>query len=120
MKANARQTQYAFFSLGQCALFLIFALVWGCAFVSHCDQFIADAARKYAAARSSLGSLKVQVERVRGDYARARVIPVSGKTDAAWIFLRHENGSWIGLALGTAFAPNDYVRLGIPEELRVE
>ena len=85
------------------------------------NRSIARAATKFAQSHSSVGSFRVEVERVAGDYARARAWPTRrAVTDPVWIFLKNDRGKWRGLVLGTAFTAHDYRRLGIPRELRVK
>jgi hypothetical protein len=60
---------------------------------------------------------KVQVERVRSDYARASVS--ARGTDSAWAYLHREQGTWKVLSLGTGFDPAFYQRQGIPRELQI-
>jgi hypothetical protein len=82
---------------------------------------IASAAEKYVAANSAISKVRVTVDKVEGNFARAKATPSdSGATDAAWVFLKKQNGSWTGLTLGTAFSPEDYRELGIPRSLWIK
>jgi hypothetical protein len=82
---------------------------------------IAAAAEKYVAANSAIQKVQVTVEKVDGNYARAKAAPRGASvTDAAWVFLKKQNGSWTGLTLGTSFSPEDYRELGIPRSLWVQ
>jgi hypothetical protein len=84
------------------------------------DQAIAAAARKYVAANSQVSDFEIKVEKIAGNYARAKVIPENpGQTDAAWVFLKREKGTWTGLTLGTAFTAEDYKEFHIPAALRL-
>lgn len=93
--------------------------------VDHREQFRpgwADAAIWAAinGGEVAIRDFSTQIERVEGDYARARVYPLSVNTDAAWIWLRREGNSWqvIG-GPGTAFEQPFYDERGIPALLRV-
>jgi hypothetical protein len=82
---------------------------------------IASAAEKYVAANSAIQKVQVTVEKVDGNYARAKAAPRGASvTDAAWVFLKKQNGSWTGLTLGTSFSPEDYRELGIPRSLWIQ
>lgn len=82
---------------------------------------IASAAEKYVAANSAIQKVQVTVEKMDGNYARAKAAPRdAGATDAAWVFLKKQNGSWTGLTLGTSFSPEDYKELGIPRSLWIK
>ena len=82
---------------------------------------IASAAEKYVAANSAIQKVQVTVEKVDGNYARAKAAPRGASvTDAAWVFLKKQNGTWTGLTLGTSFGPEDYRELGIPRSLWIQ
>lgn len=59
----------------------------------------------------------VQVEQVKGDYARA-LVKARGK-DNAWAYLYRRQGSWTVLSLGTGFDAKFYRQQGIPKELQL-
>jgi len=82
------------------------------------DQAIIAATKKYLAAESYTAPMKIEVEKVEGDYARVLVTPKDGQTDAALVFLKREKGAWHGLTIGTGFDPDDLAKLHIPESLR--
>ncbi len=82
---------------------------------------IVSAAQKYVAANSAISKVRVAVEKVDGNYARAKATPADASAaDAAWVFLKNQNGSWTGLTLGTSFSPEDYRELGIPRSLWIK
>ena len=81
---------------------------------------IATAAEKYVVANSAISNLRVTIEKVDGSYARAKATPRDGATDPAWVFLKKQNGAWIGLTLGTSFTPEDYREFGIPRGLWIK
>ena len=82
---------------------------------------IVSAAEKYVAANSAIQKVQVTVEKVDGNYARAKAAPRDASaTDAAWVFLKKQNGTWTGLTLGTSFSPEDYKELGIPRSLWIK
>ena len=82
---------------------------------------IVNAAEKYVAANSVTSGARISLEKVDGNYARAKVTPRNANaTDPAWIFLKKQGGKWTGLALGTGFAPEDYRELGIPRSLWIQ
>jgi len=82
------------------------------------DQAIIAGTRKYLAAESYTGPVKIEVEKIEGDYARVMVTPKDGQTDAALVFLKREKGVWRGLTIGTGFDPDDLAKLHIPASLR--
>ncbi len=82
------------------------------------DQAIVAATKKYLAAESYTAPMKIEVEKVEGDYARVLVTPKDGQTDAALVFLKRAKGVWRGLTLGTGFDPEDLAKLHIPASLR--
>lgn len=85
---------------------------------SNDTQAIIAATQAYVAETSDIANVTVDVEAVDGDFARAHVTPPdTNATDPAWVFLKRENGTWHGLTIGTAFAPDDYQQLGIPQDL---
>lgn len=82
---------------------------------------VITATEHYVAANSGIGKVHVVVEKVSGNYARAKVAPSDPEAaDAAWVFLRKQNGAWIGVTLGTSFSPDDYRELGIPRVLWIK
>ena len=81
-------------------------------------QAIIAATKKYLAAESYTAPMKIEVEKVVGDYARVTVTPKDGQTDAALVFLKREKGVWRGLTIGTGFDPDDLAKLHIPAGLR--
>jgi hypothetical protein len=86
------------------------------------DEAIEQGVRTYLSAQGVTINYNISVEDVAGDYARARIVPADpNATDPAAVFLkRNEDGTWKGLIYGTAFVPEDYSSLGIPERLRLE
>lgn len=82
------------------------------------DQAIIAATKKYLAAESYAAPMKIEVEKIEGDYARVMVTPKDGQTDGALVFLKREKGVWRGLTLGTGFDPDDLAKLHIPAGLR--
>ena len=82
---------------------------------------IVTAAEKYVAANSAISGIRISLEKVDGNYARAKVMPRNpDAADAAWVFLKKQGGSWTGLTLGTGFAPEDYRELGVPRSLWIQ
>jgi len=81
------------------------------------DEAIIAGTKKYLAAESYTAPMKIEVEKVVGDYARVLATPKDGQTDAATVFLKREKGVWRGLALGTGWAPEDLAKLHIPKSL---
>lgn len=79
------------------------------------DEAITIATKKYVGGNSVVSDIRVRIEKVDGDFARVLVIPAHRReTDAAWAFLRRENGVWRGLSLGTAFDTDFYDEFHIP------
>jgi ABC-type sugar transport system substrate-binding protein len=94
---------------------LVFA---GSALAGADDEAIIAGTKKYLAAESYTAPMKIEVEKVVGDYARVLVTPKDGQTDAATVFLKREKGSWRGLTIGTGWDPDDLAKLHIPAGLR--
>lgn len=82
------------------------------------DQAIVAGTKKYLASESYTAPMKIEVEKVEGDYARVLVTPKVGQTDAATVFLKREKGVWHGLTIGTGWDPDDLAKLHIPAGLR--
>ncbi|MEY2562622.1 MAG: hypothetical protein QOH88_815 [Verrucomicrobiota bacterium] len=83
------------------------------------NEAIIAGTKKYLAAESYVvGNVKIEVEKVDGDFARVLVTPKDGQTDAAIAFLKREKGTWRGLTIGTGFEPDDLAKLHIPASLR--
>jgi hypothetical protein len=83
------------------------------------DQAIIAGTRKYLAAESYPGDMKIKVEKVEGDYARVAITPKDPtKMDGAIAFLKREKGQWKGLDIGTGWDPADLEKLHIPKSLR--
>ena len=82
------------------------------------DEAIIAGTKKYLAAESYTAPMKIEVEKVEGDYARVLVTPRDGQTDAATVFLKREKGVWRGLTIGTGWDPDDLAKLHIPLNLR--
>ena len=82
------------------------------------DQAIIEGTKKYLAAESYTAPMKIEVEKVEGDYARVLATPRDGQTDAATVFLKREKGVWRGLTIGTGWDPEDLAKLHIPKSLR--
>ena len=81
---------------------------------------IIAATKSYVAANSPFTQVDVTVEQVAEDFARAKIMPENLKAaDPAWVFLKKQDGRWIGIALGTSFTTEDYQQLGIPNALRI-
>jgi hypothetical protein len=86
---------------------------------SNDNQTVIDATTAYVKANSAVANFTVEVDQIDGDYARTHVTPTDGSTDPAWVFLKRQNGAWTGLTIGTAFLPEDYQQLGIPDSLQI-
>jgi hypothetical protein len=90
----------------------------GSLFAGGEDEAIIAGTKKYLASESYTAPVKIEVEKVEGDYARVLVTPKDGQTDAATVFLKREKGAWRGLTLGTGWDPEDLAKLHIPAGLR--
>jgi hypothetical protein len=90
----------------------------GSLFAGEDDPAIIAATKKYLAAESWTAPVKIEVEKVAGDYARVMVTPKDNQTDGALVFLKREKGNWRGLTMGTGFDPDDLAKLHIPASLR--
>jgi hypothetical protein len=99
---------------------LSLGLLVACSATPDDNQAIIDATTAYVKANSAVTNFTVVVDQVDGDYARTRVTPTDGSTDPAWVFLKRQNGAWTGLTIGTAFLPEDYQQLGIPDSLQIK
>ena len=85
------------------------------------NAVIITAAKSYVLANSAITKFDVTVEKLEGDFARAKVNPQDPRAaDPAWIFLKKTQGKWIGLTMGTDFEAEDYQKLGIPKSLRID
>jgi hypothetical protein len=81
-------------------------------------EAIRRAAIEYVRSQTAVSNVSAQVEAVGDDWARVRVVPTGGETDPALLFLRKEAGVWRGVLIGTAFAPEDLERAGVPAAVR--
>jgi hypothetical protein len=90
----------------------------GSALAGGDNEAIIAGTKKYLAAESYTAPMKIEVEKVEGDYARVLVTPKDGQTDAATVFLKREKGGWRGLTIGTGWDPEDLAKLHIPASLR--
>ena len=82
-------------------------------------KLIAVAARQYVTQQSGISDVEINVEKVDGDYARVSIKPRDpAKADPGWVFLKHENGTWRGMAIGTDFSSDDLKQRGIPISLQ--
>jgi hypothetical protein len=82
-------------------------------------ELIAVAARQYVTQQSGISDVEINVEKVDGDYARVSIKPRDpAKADPGWVFLKRENGTWRGLAIGTDFSSDDLKQRGIPISLQ--
>ena len=89
------------------------------AFSGDDRELIVRAAQEYVREQTAVGSATVEIDAVVEGWARVRVIPAGDVTDPATMYLRREDdGDWMVIVLGTGFAPEDYVELGIPEAVR--
>jgi len=82
------------------------------------DEAIIAGTRKYLASEAYTAPVKIEVEKVEGDYARVLVTPKDGQTDAATVFLKREKDAWRGLTIGTGWDPDDLAKLHIPKSLQ--
>jgi hypothetical protein len=82
-------------------------------------ELIAVATRQYVTQQSGISDIEINIEKVDGDYARVSIKPRDpAKADPGWVFLKRENGTWRGLAIGTDFSSDDLKQRGIPISLR--
>lgn len=92
-------------------------LMYACGTDSEETQVL-EAAQQYAKTVSDV-QINLQVEAVENNFARVRALPADpGAADEALMYLRKERGTWQGIILGAGFSPEDYQRLGIPENIR--
>jgi hypothetical protein len=91
-----------------------------CLLASPDNSSIVAAAKSYVAQNSAGMQFSVTVDKVSGDYARAKATTAGGQTDAAWVFLKKTNGRWSGLTMGTDFSAEDYKQFGIPAALWIK
>lgn len=84
------------------------------------EEAVISAAKKYVVTHSAVSSFHISIEKLDGDYARVKVTPNDpSQTDAAWVFLKRENGVWRGLTIGTGFSPDDYKAFHIPVSVQL-
>ena len=94
-------------------------LVWaGSLLAGGDDEAIIAGTKKYLVSEAYTAPVKIEVEKVEGDYARVLVTPKDGQTDAATVFLKREKGVWRGLTIGTGWDPEDLAKLHIPKSLQ--
>lgn len=100
-------------------LFLVlFSSVAASCFSADPNSSIVAATKSYVSSSSEIKQMQVTIEKVEGDYARAKVKPTAEtQTDEAWVFLKKKNGTWTGLTMGTFFEAGDYKVHGIPPSL---
>jgi hypothetical protein len=111
--------------LGRFRWTLLVAALTGCGLASAGsllaggdDQAIIAGTKKYLASESYTAPVKIEVEKIEGDYARVAVTPRDNKTDGALVFLKREKGVWRGLTMGTGWDPEDLAKLHIPASLQ--
>ena len=103
-------------------LTVLIACTTGCigSLLASEDEALTIAVKKYVAAHSVVSGFHISIEKIDGDFARVKVTPNDARqTDAAWVFLKRENGVWRGLTMGTAFSPDDYNALHIPVSVQL-
>lgn len=84
------------------------------------DAIIAESESFMAANATLTTKIKVTVEKVEGDFARARVNPQDQPSShSAWIFLKKSQGKWEGLTVRASFETEDYQKFGIPKALHM-
>jgi hypothetical protein len=81
-------------------------------------EAIRRAARDYVRRETQIQEVEVEIEAVSEGWARLRVSPAEAETDPATLYLRRAGDRWIGVAIGTAFAPEDLDTLGVPQAVR--
>ena len=79
---------------------------------------IRRAALDYVRDETAVAEATVEILAVAEGWARVLVVPANEVTDPAMMYLRREGSGWTAVALGTAFAPEDYEELGIPPGVR--
>ena len=82
------------------------------------DKAIRTAVLAYLETLRLMRGVTVEVEAVRGAYARARTVPPPDTTDPAWVFAKKSKGRWtVVLGPGTSFEEAELTKLGVPREL---
>jgi hypothetical protein len=83
------------------------------------ENKVLTAAQEYAQTQSDV-PVTLKIAEIDGSYARVDVTPTDpDAADEAVMFLRKKkNGDWEGLALGSAFSPDDYAAFNIPESIQ--
>lgn len=81
-------------------------------------EAIERAAVRYVREETAITDVRVEVQAAAEDWARVRVLPLGGVTDPAVLFLRRTGGTWQGVAIGTAFTPEDLDQFGVPARVR--
>lgn len=85
------------------------------------DAIIAESERFMAANATLTTKIKVTVEKVEGDFARARVnAQDQSAAPPAWVFLKKIQGKWTGLTARGSFEAEHYQEVGIPKSLWIE
>lgn len=84
------------------------------------DAIVAESESFMAANATLTTKIKVTVEKVEGEFARARVNPQDQPAaHSAWVFLKKVQGKWTGLTVRAAFEAEDYQKFGIPKALHL-
>ncbi len=82
------------------------------------NNAIVQATMRYVFQETGVNDPSVTVEKVAGEFARAKVVSVSGSTDPAKAYLRKgSDGKWKVLVLGTGFPASDLAEFGIPASM---
>lgn len=103
--------------------FFIFAFAFfcgvGCLPASDSNSEIVAATSAFMEKEMGVSDSVVSVEKVDGDFARVQVKSQKDKLDPATGFLqKSKNGTWEVMVIGTAFAPEDFQKMGIPESIQ--
>jgi hypothetical protein len=99
-------------------LFLVALLLPAFSHANDDSTAIIQATTDYVKKEASVNDPLVTVDKIVEGYARVQVKSKSGATDTATAFLKLSKGRWKVLTMGTAFAPEDYKKLGIPVPLQ--
>ena len=82
------------------------------------EKAIRAAVLAYLQTLRLMRGVTVEVEEVRGVYARVRTVPPPDTTDPAWVFAKKVKGRWtVLLGPGTEFGEAELSKQGIPRGL---
>ena len=84
------------------------------------DDSIRAAALDYVRRETAVQDAQVTIQATAEGWARVTVAPADDQTDPATMYLQRTQDGWRGVTIGTAFAPDELDRHGVPAQVRPE